>query len=93
MIFLSHVRGIPCQVEIISISDYDPGVSSGPPERCYEPEGGEAEFQLRDRKGYLAPWLEKLMTPVDQDRIEEEAFERYNDSKHREHDEKVFDYD
>ena len=28
-----------------SVSDYDPGVCSGPVERCYPPEGGEAEIE------------------------------------------------
>lgn len=27
-----------------SITDYDPGVSSGPAELCYPPEGGEVEI-------------------------------------------------
>lgn len=27
-----------------TISDYDPGVCSGPPEDCYPPEGGEVEI-------------------------------------------------
>ena len=72
MIFPTTVQGIPCQVEILSVSAYDPGCTSGPPERCYEPEGGEVEFQLLDRKGYRALWLDKLLTIADAKRIEEE---------------------
>lgn len=34
------------EVEVFyTISDYDPGVLSGPPEDCYPPEGGEVEIQ------------------------------------------------
>lgn len=33
------------EVEVIyTITDYDPGVSWGPPENCYPPEGGEVEI-------------------------------------------------
>ena len=36
-----------CEIGIeveYSISDYDPGCCSGPPENCYPPEGGEVEI-------------------------------------------------
>jgi len=29
-----------------SITGYDPGVRTGPPERCYPPEGGEVEWHV-----------------------------------------------
>lgn len=34
-----------CEADIPvgEVTPYDPGVSSGPPERCYPPEGGEVE--------------------------------------------------
>jgi hypothetical protein len=36
--------GTETELELtFTISDYDPGVSSGPVERCYPPEGGEVE--------------------------------------------------
>lgn len=85
MIFPSTVQGIPCQVEILSVRASDPGRIHGPIELCYPPEEGEIEFQLRDRKGYLAPWLEKIVTLADQERIEGEILARHNG--------KIYDYD
>ena len=42
---------IVCNVDL---TPYDPGVTSGPPERCYPPEGGETEInsaRLRIKPG------------------------------------------
>lgn len=72
MIFPTNVQGIPCQCEVISMTAYDPGRTTGPVERCYPPEGGEIEFLILDRQGYHAPWLERKLTSADQARIEEE---------------------
>lgn len=36
--------GVEIEVELTgSLSPYDPGCTSGPPENCYPPEGGEVE--------------------------------------------------
>ena len=73
MRFTTKVQGIPCQCEITSASPYVPAKTWGPPEHCYPEEGGEIEFELLDRRGRYAAWLEKKLTPDDQARIEEEA--------------------
>lgn len=59
--FKSTVCGIPCTVLVTSYIPYDPGRTYGPPEQCYPPEGGEMEFELYDRKGYRAKWLEQKL--------------------------------
>lgn len=42
---MSFEREDGTEVEVeYTISDYDPGVSSGPAENCYPPEGGEVEI-------------------------------------------------
>jgi hypothetical protein len=42
-----------------TISDYDPGVSSGPPEICYPPEGGEVEIiRVNDEAGNDIKWTD-----------------------------------
>jgi len=72
--FNDRVAGIPCQVEVVYYEPYDPGVTSGPPEHCYPPEGGDFEVELYDRKGYRARWLEAKLTADELDRLRE-AFE------------------
>ena len=71
MIFDSHIQGIPCQIEITYYI---------PPERkivtCTTidpPDPGELEWQVLDRKGYRAQWLENKMTRDDELRIDNEA--------------------
>ena len=69
----------PFVVELtFTISPYDPGVRSGPPEDCYPPEGGEVEilsvlrdgkeFELDDSELELARiWLEENFCAEDGD--------------------------
>lgn len=64
--FTTRVHGIPCGVVIGEVTPGHPGTRDrfaqgmlaepGTP-----PEPSEAEFQLTDRKGYRARWLENLM--------------------------------
>jgi len=42
-----------------TVSPYDPGRRSGPPEDCYPPEGGEIEdlsISKEDGEPFIAPW-------------------------------------
>ena len=79
----THIQGIPC---LINVTSYYPGYKGwydGPPERCYPDEPEEIEWEVRDRKGYQAPWLERKLTKADRIRIENELLagrsEAYND--------------
>lgn len=54
-----RVSGIPC---IVCVTHYLPEVPaklSGHPDTWEPPEPGEFEFELYDRKGYRAKWLEE----------------------------------
>lgn len=57
------IAGIPCQVAITHYEPYDPGNWHEPPS------GGEIEFEVYDRKGYRAAWLERKVTEDDEVRI------------------------
>lgn len=70
------VAGIPCFIGVTDYERYRPAFISGPPEDCYPAEGGYGEYDLLDRKGYRARWLERKIT----DRID------------RELQDKIFDY-
>ena len=68
--FESHVQGIPCKVKVTYTTPYIPESWNGPAE------GGDFEFELLDRRGYPAKWLEKKLTPKDVERLEKE-YEEY----------------
>lgn len=60
------VSGIPC---IVCVTHYEPDVPanlSGHPDTWDPPEPGEFEYELYDRKGYRAKWLE--------DKVREDEF-------------------
>ena len=65
----------------VKVSNYDPGCTSGPPESCYPPEGGEVEIESVAIDGVETPevgWPKGLA-----DVIEQKAFEmsqEYDDS-------------
>jgi len=63
------IAGIPCLVVCTGYSPGRPGRLYGPPENCYEAEPDELEWEIYDRKGYLADWLAEKTTNEDEDRI------------------------
>jgi len=70
MIIRTRVAGIPCQA---ALTYYSPGVpmritGSGFGD-ADPPEPDEIEFDILDRRGRPAPWLERKMTDSDHDRI------------------------
>ena len=67
--FESSVSGIPCKVKVTYATPYIPESWSGPAE------GGDFEFELLDRKGYQAKWLEAKVTEQDVERLMAEYVE------------------
>ena len=73
MIFDTEVAGIPCQCKVLNYCPPRSMMSYGPAmEDAVPPEESEFDFVLLDRKGYPATWLEKKLTPSDNERLEEE---------------------
>lgn len=58
--FTSFERDDDTEVTVeYTISPYDPGVSSGPAEDCYPPEGGEVEIiSVKDDAGKSVDWTD-----------------------------------
>ena len=64
--FETTVAGIPCKVRIMYYTPYIPESYNGPAE------GGDFDFELLDRKGYRAKWLEAKVTEQDTARLSAE---------------------
>jgi len=70
--FDSRVSGIPCQIKPLSYSEGSLGRTWGSWEDCYPDEDEEFEFEVYDRRGRRALWLEKKLKDEDYNRILEE---------------------
>ena len=72
MIFPSTVNGIPCQIQVTYAKEEVPAQIWGPPEKCSPSEPAEFDFEVLDRRGRPAKWLERYLTDADTERLEEE---------------------
>ncbi len=76
MVFETTVSGIPCQCEVTHYQgpkDWKQHTFAGAgPGDCDPPEDEEFEFQILDRNGYPAPWLERKLTTDDPSRLQQE---------------------
>lgn len=74
MIFSTSVNGIPCQCRVLRYSREVPMQVYGPGmEDCDPPEEGEFEFELLDRDGRRANWLDRYLSPAVCERLLEES--------------------
>jgi len=71
----TRIAGIPCKVIVTTFEPYQPGGFFEPPG------GGEIEFDVYDRRGYKAAWLERKLTEDDEDRIFHEYADYLKDAK------------
>ena len=69
-----RVAGIPCLIGVIDYESYTPAFISGPPENCYPAEGGCGDWEILDRRGRPAAWLQRKLTARDEDEINEVIF-------------------
>lgn len=67
--FDSRVSGIPCKIKVLSYYPGSPGRTWGAWEDCYPAEDEEFEFEVYDRRGRRAEWLERKLKSEDCDRI------------------------
>lgn len=74
----TRIAGIPCKVRVTHCFVQKPlGTRCDSDLDCYG--YTDIEFDVLDRKGYLAPWLEKKMSDDDRVRIEELILQEADD--------------
>lgn len=77
--FTTTIAGIPCQI-VVTHAIKQPGSYSYNAPSDWDYYGySEFEFDVYDRKGYPAPWLQNKMTSDDEARIEQEYWEQKDD--------------
>ena len=72
--FESTVCGIPCIIRVTYWESYRPAYVSGLPENCYPAEGGCGDWEVLDRRGRPAAWLERKLTDRERSLIDGEVF-------------------
>lgn len=83
MIIESKVAGIPCQIKVTYFHKQKP--FKGPARLCDSRDDyygyTEVEFEVLDRRGRKAEWLERKLTGRDMKRIEDEIEERKEEER------------
>lgn len=69
----TRVAGIPCLIGVVEFSYSEPDRSADNPYDYYG--GAEMAWEVLDRRGRKAPWLERKLTDADRERIEQEIME------------------
>ena len=72
----STIKGIPCIISVTYCKHYS-GPLNAPSDLDYYG-FTEIEFDVLDRKGYKAPWLERKLTDDEIERIEREIVSYMN---------------
>jgi hypothetical protein len=76
----TRISGIPCLIEVTVFSHYAGRDTWG---SDWDYNGGtEVEFEVCDRRGRPAPWLERKMTNKDYDRIVGEIIDSSQKSRY-----------
>jgi len=80
----SQIQGIPCLIEVTTLSVVKPW--RGSIDKCPSSDDyygySEVEFEVLDRKGYKAAWLKSKMTDKDRKQIESEILEASGDEEY-----------
>lgn len=77
----ARIQGIPCQIRVLQYEYKEPfGPWCDSDWDCYG--YTDIDFEVLDRRGYLAPWLSRKMTQDDVRNIEMEIQDHFSDPKH-----------
>lgn len=79
----TRIAGIPCQIAVTHFKVQPPlGRNCDSDWDCYG--YTSIEFDVLDRRGRPAAWLERKLTPRDIERIEAEIIEQHNERAYEE---------
>ena len=74
----TRIQGLPCQIKVLSCNSYKGSMISSASlddDRPYT----EIEYEVYDRGGYRAKWLERKITEQDNEEIEQLIIEDHNE--------------
>lgn len=77
MQLVSQIQGIPCLIEVTRCHVVKGSFNYNAPSDLDYYGYSEIEFEILDRKGYKASWLERKATEEDSERIEQEILRAY----------------
>lgn len=80
MKLVSQIQGIPCLIEVIRCRVVKGSFNYNAPSDLDYYGYSEVEFEILDRKGYKAPWLERKVTEEDSERIKQEILIDYRNN-------------
>jgi hypothetical protein len=69
-----EIRDKPVIVRLYHWEPYKPAYTHGPPDRCYEAEGGYGDWAVFHLDGGRAVELEESMTPAEIEAVDEKFF-------------------
>lgn len=72
MKFSTRIAGIPCICRVLDYSPEKPAYTFGEFGEAIPADPEEFDFELLDRKGYKAQWLENKITDDDEIRLRDE---------------------
>lgn len=75
MIVEINVCGIPAIARVLHYRPYEPAYRRGHPDNWEPDSPPEIDFEILDRRGRPAPWLERKLTDAERERIERELIE------------------
>lgn len=73
----SQIQGIPCLIDVTRCHVVKGSFRQSAPSDLDYYGYSEVEFEILDRKGYKATWLERKATEEDKERIEQEILSVY----------------
>ena len=72
----TRISGIPCKAEMVGGYYQKPDYGTWASDVDYYGGWFDVEFEIYDRRGYRAKWLENKMTAKDEERIVNELIEQ-----------------
>lgn len=77
----ARVCGIPCIVRVLEWEPFVPMYTGGHPDNWMPEEGGHGSWEILDKRGRPAPWLERKMKQPDIDAVNSLVYDRMENNR------------